>query len=171
MECHQADAPEQATRRSPSRRPAHFSTASSGSCDQVRRGVICRSASAPHTTCYDRFVRWRRAAALESQSELSANQLQIASVLESTTDSVLVLDREWRIVFFNRRAAETIGGANAIVLGADISVHFRRYALRHSQVWRFADAGASISRAAGREASSRTARHGRINPGVQGRCA
>ena len=35
------------------------STASSGSCDQVRLGVICRELG-PHTTCYNRFVRWRR---------------------------------------------------------------------------------------------------------------
>ena len=35
------------------------SMASSGSCDQEHPGVICRRH--PYTTCYNRFVRWRRA--------------------------------------------------------------------------------------------------------------
>jgi transposase len=34
------------------------STASAGCCDPAHHGAICRS---PCTTCYNRFVRWRRA--------------------------------------------------------------------------------------------------------------
>src|SRR5262245_16904678 len=37
------------------------SMASSGSCDLGRHGATCRTTSAPYTTCYNRFVRWRRA--------------------------------------------------------------------------------------------------------------
>ena len=38
-----------------------FSTASSGSCDQVHHGAIYQDSYGPRTTCYNRFVRWRRA--------------------------------------------------------------------------------------------------------------
>ena len=61
-----------------------------------------------------------RTATLKSQFDLTANQQQLSSVLESTTDSILVLDRQWRIVFFNRRANETIGENAEIMLGAVI---------------------------------------------------
>jgi transposase len=37
------------------------STASSGSCDPGHLGAICRIIFGPYTTCYNRFVRWRRA--------------------------------------------------------------------------------------------------------------
>src|SRR5215813_11043971 len=35
--------------------------ASSGSCDLARHGAISRVNFGPYTTCYNRFVRWRRA--------------------------------------------------------------------------------------------------------------
>ena len=38
---------------------AGYSTVSSGSCDPGRHGAIYLTR--PYTTCYDRFVRWRRA--------------------------------------------------------------------------------------------------------------
>lgn len=37
------------------------SMASSGSCGPGLRGVIYRDKFGPYTTCYNRFVRWRRA--------------------------------------------------------------------------------------------------------------
>src|ERR1700686_1028270 len=40
---------------------AACSTASFGSCVPVRCGAIRRRALGPYTTCYNRFVRWRRA--------------------------------------------------------------------------------------------------------------
>jgi transposase len=60
MERHQADAPEQTTRRPPRKRPA---------CPQwyvLGLAVGCTVADlsdtyGPCTTCYNRFVRWRRA--------------------------------------------------------------------------------------------------------------
>jgi diguanylate cyclase (GGDEF)-like protein/PAS domain S-box-containing protein len=36
---------------------------------------------------------------------------QLASALESTTDNVLVLDRDWNVVYLNQRAAEFAGGS------------------------------------------------------------
>jgi transposase len=39
------------------------STAFSGFCALGRPGAICRGAFGPYTTCYNRFVRWRRAGA------------------------------------------------------------------------------------------------------------
>lgn len=43
-------------------------------------------------------------------TDLSVSRQQLSGVLESTTDSVVVLDAEWRIVFFNGRAAVMLGG-------------------------------------------------------------
>jgi putative transposase len=37
------------------------STASSGGCARARRGRTFRSGTGPHTTCVNRFNRWRRA--------------------------------------------------------------------------------------------------------------
>src|ERR1700730_15898560 len=42
---------------------AACSTASFGSCVPVRCGAIRRRALGPYTTCYNRFIRWRRAGA------------------------------------------------------------------------------------------------------------
>ena len=53
MDCHQADAAEQAAWRSTSERPA---------CVAVRGALAGLTESfGPYTTCYNRFVRWRRA--------------------------------------------------------------------------------------------------------------
>jgi diguanylate cyclase (GGDEF)-like protein/PAS domain S-box-containing protein len=60
----------------------------------------------------------------KSQVALAASRQRLTSVLESTTDSVLVLDRESRIVFFNRQAAETIGTTLKLTLGAKLRDHF-----------------------------------------------
>lgn len=51
--------------------------------------------------------------AIESRESLSA-------VLEATSDSVVVLDREGRIEFFNNNAAQTLCGIGTLALGADL---------------------------------------------------
>ena len=54
------------------------------------------------------------------RSELEASQKRLTAVLESTTDSVLVVDREWRITYFNRHAAETINQRDKLKDGVSI---------------------------------------------------
>ncbi len=55
-------------------------------------------------------VQYRLRAAVErSRTRLLRSEERLSRVLESTSDSVVVIDRDWRIVFFNRHAAETIG--------------------------------------------------------------
>lgn len=54
------------------------------------------------------------------RAELEASQKRLAAVLESTTDSVLVVDRTWRVIFFNHRAAETINKRDILRLGISI---------------------------------------------------
>ncbi len=49
-----------------------------------------------------------------------ASEKRLAAVLESTTDSVLVVDRDWRVVYFNRHAAETINQRDKLHAGISI---------------------------------------------------
>ncbi len=49
---------------------------------------------------------------------------RLTSVLESTTDSVLVLDRNSRILFFNQRAAEMLSSRGAIQIGTMLGEYF-----------------------------------------------
>ena len=49
-----------------------------------------------------------RASVERSRKQLLHSEEQLSTVLESTSDSVLVIDREWRVVFFNQNAAQTI---------------------------------------------------------------
>lgn len=65
-----------------------------------------------------------RDASRHSQSELAANQERLSAVLESTTDSVLVLDRQWRVVFCNGPAAAMIGEPNDVLLGVSVFALF-----------------------------------------------
>jgi len=44
----------------------------------------------------------------DSRTDLMRSQQRMRAVLESTSDSVLVLDREWRLVYHNQQAAEII---------------------------------------------------------------
>ena len=54
------------------------------------------------------------------RSELEASRQRLTAVLESTTDSVLVIDRDWRITYFNRHAAETINQRDKLKDGVSI---------------------------------------------------
>ncbi|MEO8757255.1 MAG: diguanylate cyclase [Devosia sp.] len=54
------------------------------------------------------------------RSELVASERRLTAVLESTTDSVLVVDRDWRIVYFNRHAAATINQRDRLRVGISI---------------------------------------------------
>ena len=60
--------------------------------------------------------RLRRAVELTS-ANLAKSQQRLTSVLESTSDSVIALDRDWRIEFFNGRALTTANGSPGLVLG------------------------------------------------------
>jgi PAS domain S-box-containing protein len=64
------------------------------------------------------WVVLRRARA-QAEAEASAreSQAQLRAILESTTDSVCVLDREWRFSYLNRRAKAALGDRDLI--GAD----------------------------------------------------
>jgi diguanylate cyclase (GGDEF)-like protein len=49
-----------------------------------------------------------RASTERSRKQLLRSEERLSAVLESTSDSVLVIDRDWRVVFFNQNAARTI---------------------------------------------------------------
>jgi diguanylate cyclase (GGDEF)-like protein len=55
-----------------------------------------------------------------SKADLEKSQERIRSVLESTSDSVLVLDHDWKLVYYNERALETIKQPGGLELGASI---------------------------------------------------
>jgi diguanylate cyclase (GGDEF)-like protein len=52
--------------------------------------------------------RTLRAQAEETSRQLAESEAQLSSVLENTTDGVLVLDREFRITFANRKAVDLL---------------------------------------------------------------
>ena len=54
------------------------------------------------------------------REELALSQQRLTAVLESTSDSVLVLDTEWNVVFFNHKAAETINKADLLRIGISV---------------------------------------------------
>src|SRR4051812_26589292 len=54
------------------------------------------------------------------RAELKASQKRLTSVLESTTDSILVIDRDWHVTYFNRNAAMTIDQRDRLKLGISI---------------------------------------------------
>jgi len=49
-----------------------------------------------------------RASTERSRKQLLRSEERLSTVLESTSDSVLVIDREWQVGFFNQHAAHTI---------------------------------------------------------------
>lgn len=56
----------------------------------------------------------------DSRRQLEASQRQLVAVLESTEDSVLVVDRDWKVTYFNRHAARMIGRATVLQIGASL---------------------------------------------------
>jgi diguanylate cyclase (GGDEF)-like protein/PAS domain S-box-containing protein len=54
------------------------------------------------------------------RAELEASQKRLTSVLESTTDCILVIDRDWHVTYFNRNAATTINQRERLKLGISI---------------------------------------------------
>ena len=61
-----------------------------------------------------------RAAVETSRADLAISQARMTSVLESTSDAVLVLDREWTIVYFNHRAMENVNFTDRLKIGNTI---------------------------------------------------
>jgi diguanylate cyclase (GGDEF)-like protein len=55
-----------------------------------------------------------------SREELAASRRQLSSVLESTHDSVLAVDRDWRVVYWNGRAAEMIAKPDLLRAGVSL---------------------------------------------------
>ncbi|MEO6015223.1 MAG: EAL domain-containing protein [Devosia sp.] len=55
-----------------------------------------------------------------SREDLASSRRQIVAVLESTHDSVLVLDRLWNVIYFNRHAAETINQRDKLRIGISV---------------------------------------------------
>ena len=55
-----------------------------------------------------------------SRGELATSQKRLAAVLESTSDSVLVLNRDWNVVYFNHHAAETINQREQLRIGISV---------------------------------------------------
>jgi diguanylate cyclase (GGDEF)-like protein/PAS domain S-box-containing protein len=67
-----------------------------------------------------RAERGLRIAAEENSARLAESRERLASVLESTSDSVMVLDRNWYITYANRRAQSLIEGERALKVGRNI---------------------------------------------------
>jgi PAS domain S-box-containing protein len=53
-----------------------------------------------------------------SRADLAEAQRRLTSVLHSSSDSVIVVDRQWRVEYFNQRASEMMGDARGLQLGA-----------------------------------------------------
>jgi diguanylate cyclase (GGDEF)-like protein/PAS domain S-box-containing protein len=56
----------------------------------------------------------------KSREDLAASRKQLMAVLESTHDSVLVIDRHWNVVYWNHHAAETINQRDKLREGISI---------------------------------------------------
>jgi len=56
----------------------------------------------------------------DSRADLVRSQQRMRSVLESTSDSVLVLDHDWRVVYYNHRAVETIRQPDKLRIGITV---------------------------------------------------
>ncbi|MBI4922900.1 MAG: EAL domain-containing protein [Devosia nanyangense] len=61
-----------------------------------------------------------RGAVEDSRADLMRSEERLSSVLESTSDSVLVLDLDWNVVFFNQRAATTINKSELLRNGISV---------------------------------------------------
>ena len=76
-----------------------------------------------------------RAAVEQSRAKLEHSQARLASVLESTTDSVIVLDRDWTIEFFNERAVKIVG-KDRLKVGQNFWAAFPDVGERTEQLYR-----------------------------------
>ncbi len=56
----------------------------------------------------------------QSREELAASRKQLAAVLESTHDSVLVVNRHWNVIYWNHHAAETINQRGKLRVGISL---------------------------------------------------
>jgi EAL domain-containing protein (putative c-di-GMP-specific phosphodiesterase class I) len=54
----------------------------------------------------------------DSRADLAEAQRRLASVLHSTSDSVVVVDPQWRVEYCNQRASEMIGDTRGLQLGS-----------------------------------------------------
>ena len=63
--------------------------------------------------------RLKRNASL-GRAEAEATRQRLSAVLESTTDSVLVIDRDWHVTYFNRNAATTINQRDKLTNGVSL---------------------------------------------------
>jgi len=59
-------------------------------------------------------------AAEHARIKVARSGRRLTNVLESTSDSVIVVDHDWSIEFFNARAADTLNAGEALKLGANL---------------------------------------------------
>lgn len=60
----------------------------------------------------------RRAQALRAEADATRNYLE--TILESVSDAIVVIDRDWRITFVNSKAAEEAGKTRDTLIGQDV---------------------------------------------------
>ena len=60
-----------------------------------------------------------RRASEQGRIEVAAGRQRLMTLLESMSDGVVVIDDGWHVVFFNDQAADILGGAGRLHLGAD----------------------------------------------------
>jgi len=77
--------------------------------DGVWRSFIC--SAEPERDEAGRLVRWvGYAFDIEDRKIAQRRERELAAVLETTSDSVMALDRDWRVTFMNRRAMDQVAG-------------------------------------------------------------
>jgi PAS domain S-box-containing protein len=84
----------------------------------------------------------RRAPEGGSGRDLGPDRDQLVALLDSVTDAVFTLDREWRLTYLNRAAAERIGRPALDLIGqraADVLPRVERGTLRSAYAQAFAD--------------------------------
>jgi diguanylate cyclase (GGDEF)-like protein/PAS domain S-box-containing protein len=63
---------------------------------------------------------WMLQAERKLRAEAIASSRELSAVLDSTSDSVTVIDRDWRITYLNRRAHEVLGDIQGFAVGAKL---------------------------------------------------
>ncbi len=66
------------------------------------------------------FQRQLRGDAEESRERLTQSEARLTRVLESTSESVLVLDHDWNVAYYNHRAKQTIGKPQLLRIGISV---------------------------------------------------